>query len=376
MDERDDDNPYLLLTPGPLSTSRTVRRAMLRDWCTWDDDYNLGVVEVIRHKLVQLVTSPEADSLSFTSVLMQGSGTFGVEAVVGSVVPDTGKLLVLVNGAYGQRIAKIAQVLDISLVIEDFGELQAIDPQRLAAILDRDRTITHVAFVHGETTTGMLNPLESISRVVREQRRVMIVDAMSTLGGVPIDMERLGIDFLVSSPNKCIQGVPGFAVAIARRDKLEACAGQARSYSLDLYDQWLAMEQGHGKWRFTSPTHTVRAFAQALEELEDEGGVLARHQRYVQNQSLLVEGMQQLGFRCLLDRSDQSPIITAFFNPTDDRYTFIEFYQRLKQHGFVIYPGKVTQVNTFRIGTIGHVFPEDVRRLLQAVKESMYWISA
>lgn len=373
MSHSADDNPYLLLTPGPLSTSRTVREAMRRDWCTWDKEYNEGIVQVIRRELVTLATHAGDATQKYTSVLMQGSGTFCVESVIGSLLPEDGKLLVLANGAYGQRIAKIARVLRINVEVHDTGEQSPPDMERLHATLASDAAITHVAMVHGETTTGMLNPIERAADIVREHQRVFIVDAMSTFGGVPIDVDELGIDVIVSSANKCIQGVPGFGFIVARRQIVEESAGRARSLSLDLYDQWKTMEQGGGKWRFTSPTHTVRAFKQALDELAAEGGVHVRHQRYQENQRRLVEGMEGLGFRCLLPREYQSPIITAFYNPDHTAYTFDEFYQKLKHHGFVIYPGKVTDVNTFRIGSIGEVYPDDVSRLIVAIRDSMYW---
>lgn len=367
----DTDNPYLLLTPGPLSTSRTVKEVMLRDWCTWDAGYNLGVVTPIRETLVGLATSRNAD---FTSVLMQGSGTFSVESVIGSVIPRDGKLLVLANGAYGQRMATISRMLDIQTVVHDSGELAPPDLDLLNEELSRDSGITHVAVVHGETTTGMLNPIEEIGRVVkRTHGRTYIVDAMSTFGGIPLDIDDHGIDFIVSSANKCIQGVPGFGFVVARRETLESCEGFARSHSLDLFDQWRVMEEGKGKWRFTSPTHVVRAFAKALEELEEEGGIAARHRRYRDNHRVLVEGMEGNGFRCLLPQKWQSPIITSFFNPDHPDYSFGEFYSRLKKRGFVIYPGKVTDVDTFRIGTIGDVRPSDFHRLIEAVGESLYW---
>ena len=368
-----DENPYLLLTPGPLSTSRTVRRAMLRDWCTWDDEYNQGIVQVIRRKLLQLATAVEAAEERYSCVLMQGSGTFCVESVIGSAVPADGKLLVLANGAYGRRIARIASVLKIEHVVHDEGEVRPTNLQRLEEELQHDPEITHVALVHAETTTGMLNPLEEVARTVRSQGRTMIVDAMSTFGGVPIDMEAIGIDFIVSSANKCVQGVPGFGFVVATRRGLEATRGLARSLSLDLYDQWSTMESGGGKWRFTSPTHTVRALAQALTELDAEGGVPARFERYRKNQRMLVDGMEALGFRCLLPRSLHSPIITAFHEPSSEAYSFKKFYTRLKEQGFVIYPGKVTDVETFRIGSIGEVYPADVERLLDAVRTTIDW---
>lgn len=362
-------NPYLLLTPGPLSTSETVRQAMLRDWCTWDDDYNLGVVTPIRKKLAQLAStsSPEA----FTSVLLQGSGTFAVEAMLGTAGHADAKLLILANGAYGNRLAQIAKYLKINHLLHNSGELAAPDLSLLEATLDRDQSISHVVLVHNETTTGMLNPLPQVAEIVKHQRRSLLVDAMSSFGGVELDMETLGIDFLVTSANKCLQGVPGFGIVIARKEVLEKCTHQAHSLALDIYNQWLAMEQSNGKWRFTSPTHVVRAFKQALEELEIEGGIPARAKRYRENQSCLVAGMRQQGFECLLPDQLQSSIITAFKSPASPNFTFQSFYDSLKQQGFVIYPGKVTGVDSFRIGTIGHVFPDDITRLLAAVAHSL-----
>lgn len=362
------DNPYILLTPGPLSTSKSVKAVMLRDWCTWDTDYN-SIVTDLRAKLAAMA-SREA---GYTATLMQGSGTFCVEACIGTLLPEDGCLLVLANGAYGARIAKIARVLRIPVVEEDFGEVNPVDPARVAALLAVHPEVTHVAVVHCETTTGMLNPIKEIGAAVKAAGKIYIVDAMSSFGGIPIDMAEVGADALVSSANKCIQGVPGFGFVLARRAVLEECAGRARSLSLDLHDQWQAMEKGGGKWRFTSPTHVVRAFAQAMEELEAEGGVAARHARYKGNQAALVAGMAALGFTTLLPPAFQSPIITSFHDPEHPDYAFKPFYDRLKAKGFVIYPGKVTSADTFRIGNIGEVSPADIERLLSAVRESMYW---
>jgi len=361
-------NPYLLLTPGPLSTTWTVKRAMLQDWCTWDDDYN-QIVQTIRTTLVTLATAAEG----FTSVLMQGSGTFCVESVLTTAVPAAGKLLVLANGAYGRRIADIAGRIGIHHQVMDFGETAAPDPERVGTLLAKDADITHVALVHCETTTGMLNPVAPIGQAVKAHRRVFIVDAMSSFGGIPMDADAIGADFVISSANKCIQGVPGFGFVIARRGVLEDCRHRARSLSLDLYHQWRTMEEKGGKWRFTSPTHTVRAFAVALEELRAEGGVAKRFSRYRSNHHVLVEGMQVLGFAPLLPAALRSPIITAFHSPTHPDWDFKRFYHRLKEKGFVIYPGKVTAVDTFRIGTIGDVYPKDMARLIEAVREAVYW---
>ncbi|HJC93454.1 MAG TPA: 2-aminoethylphosphonate--pyruvate transaminase [Candidatus Phocaeicola excrementigallinarum] len=356
--------PYLLLTPGPLTTSETVKEVMMSDWCTWDEDYNVGIVEVIRKQLVELASSrPE----EYTAVLMQGSGTFCVEATLGSVVRPEDHLLVAANGAYGKRMGVIAEYYRLNCHVMRFEETQAVDPKSIGEYLDGHPEVTHVSVVHCETTTGVLNPLEEIAEVVKAHGKVLIVDAMSSFGGVPVDMAALGIDFLISSANKCIQGVPGFGFVIARRSLLEQCKGVARSLSLDLYDQWDTMEKGHGKWRFTSPTHVVRAFMQALKELQTEGGVAARHARYCENHRVLVEGMRGIGFKTLLPDNEQSPVITSFYYPNAG-FDFKTFYYALKSKGFVIYPGKISQADTFRIGNIGDVFPTDFLRLIEEVK--------
>ena len=365
----DPQNPYLLLTPGPLSTTASVKREMLRDWCTWDDDYNQGVVQEIRARLVSLATS-RAD---WTVALMQGSGTFCVESAVGSAIPSGGKLLVAVNGAYGRRIATIAETLNIPVATAEFGETEPVDPDRIADALRSDPGLTHLAVVHCETTTGMLNPVAEICAVAKAAGRAVIVDAMSSFGGIPMDAAEIGADFLVSSANKCVQGVPGFGFILASRAAMESCAGQARSHSLDLWGQWSEMEKGGGKWRFTSPTHTVRAFLQALRELEEEGGVVARHQRYCENHRTLVDGFRKLGFETLLPDEWQSPFITAFLSPESPDYDFRRFYDGLKGRGFVIYPGKVSNADTFRVGSIGDVHPDDMRRLASAAREAMNW---
>ncbi|WDP92694.1 MAG: 2-aminoethylphosphonate--pyruvate transaminase [Desulfobacter sp.] len=364
------EKPYLLLTPGPLTTTASVKSVMLRDWCTWDREYN-DIVENIRKKLVSLAT----DSPGYTAVPMQGSGTFSVEACIGTAVPKEGKLLVLANGAYGRRMAAIADRMGLAWAIQDAGDTAAPDLGALNRILEQDKQITHVAAVHCETTTGMLNPVRDIGRVVLKHGKSFIVDAMSSFGGIPMDMAEIGADYLVSSANKCIQGVPGFGFVIAREAALSRTRGNSRSLSLDLYDQWETMEKGKGKWRFTSPTHVVRAFAAALDELEQEGGVLRRWERYRTNQQILVTGMASLGFTPLLPGPYQSPIITAFYSPDHPEYEFYRFYNRLKEAGFVIYPGKVTELPTFRIGNIGDIFPKDIEGLVLAVESAMYWTS-
>ena len=356
---------YLLLTPGPLSTSETVREAMLQDWCTWDKDYNEGIVTPIRKGLLAIAG---VDEYKYTSVLLQGSGTYCVEATIGAAIGPNDKLLILANGAYGERMAEIARYYHIDHVLVSLHETELITGEVARKALDENPGITHLSMVHSETTTGLLNPIEEVGEVIRNRNITFIVDAMSSFGGVPIDMQKTGIDFLVSSANKCIQGVPGFGFVIARKDKLAATKGNARSLSLDMYAQWETMEKGGGKWRFTSPTHVVHAFWQAMQELNEEGGIAARYERYKKNHRTLVEGMRALGYKTLLPDASQGPIITSFYYPSAD-FSFVSFYEKLKAKGFVIYPGKISDADTFRIGNIGDVYPEDMEALLLAIRE-------
>lgn len=360
--------PYILLTPGPLTTSQTVKEAMLTDWCTWDEAYNLHIVEEIRKSLVSLATQHTGD---YTSILLQGSGTYCVEAVIGSVIKPGDKLLILSNGAYGDRMGNIAEYHGISYDMLAFDETEQVSVSYVDDYLSHNAEITHVAVVHCETTTGVGYLLEGIAHLVKMHGKKLIVDAMSSFGGVPLDVHELGIDFLISSANKCIQGVPGFGFIIARRSELLHCKGVSKSLSLNIYDQWEAMEKGHGKWRFTSPTHVVRAFKQAMDELAEEGGVEARHNRYCENHRVLVDGMRSLGFQTLLPDEIQSPVITSFLYPYAD-FNFKAFYTQLKERGFVIYPGKISQADTFRIGNIGDVHPEDFRQLIEIIRECKY----
>ncbi|MDR0749326.1 MAG: 2-aminoethylphosphonate--pyruvate transaminase [Tannerellaceae bacterium] len=355
--------PCILFTPGPLTTSETVKQTMLQDWCTWDDDYNLEIVQNVRSELVRLATDcPD----NYTSVLLQGSGTYSVEGALTCAVPDSGKLLILSNGAYGNRMAEIARYGKIRHDIISFPETSPVCPDTIDRFLSGHNEVTHVSFVHCETTTGILNPLDELCRVINRHGKTLIVDAISSFGGIPFNAGLLNIDFLIGSSNKCIQGVPGFGYVIARRDAMKTCRGNARSLSLDIYAQWETMEKSCGKWRFTSPTHVVRAFRQALKELHEEGGVAARHTRYEANHSVLTEGMTHLGYKPLLPAEHQSPIITSFLYP-DPPFCFKSFYNELKQKGFIIYPGKISQADTFRIGTIGDINVHDIKALINAI---------
>ena len=308
-----------------------------------------------------------SQAAGYEAVLMQGSGTFGIESVITSAVPRDGKLLVLANGAYGERIARIADVAGIECAVLRSPEDMPIDPAEADTALADDPAITHVAIVHCETTTGILNHIEHIGAVVRSHGRAYIVDAMSSFGAIPIDAGAIGIDFLVSSANKCIEGVPGFSFVIADRAALLHCEGKARTVSLDLHAQWRGLEND-GQFRFTPPTHAILAFEQALTELDAEGGVAGRAARYTANQRALLDGMQAMGFRPYLAWERQSYVITSFHYPRHQNFSFPAFYDRLAGTGFVIYPGKVSQAECFRIGTIGRIFEHDIRALLTTIR--------
>ena len=357
----------LLFTPGPLTTSARVKEAMLHDAGSWHFEFN-ALVAQIRERLLGLAGVSRAKG--YEVVLLQGSGTFGVEAVFQTCVPLTGKVAVLSNGAYGERMMQMLQHAHIPHVVLRTSEDTPANPQALEALLAKDASISHVAAVHCETTTGILNPIAELGRVTRQHARCYIVDAMSSFGALPIDFEDAGIDYLISSANKCIEGVPGFSFVICRRQALLACEGIARSLSLDLLGQFKSFEK-NGQFRYTPPTHSILAFARALDELEAEGGPPARCARYTRNQETLVTGMKALGFQPYLDPAVQSCIITSFLFPSDPEFTFDAFYRRLSDKGFIIYPGKISQADTFRIGSIGRIFETDIQSLLAAVQQTI-----
>lgn len=357
-------NP-LLFTPGPLTTSAAVKAAMQRDIGSRDADF-IELVAGIRSELLRIAGISREHG--YEAVLMQGSGTFGLESVISSVVPREGRFLVLANGVYGERIAMIAERLGILTRLARWPENESLHPAAVQRLIEEESAATHVATVHCETTTGILNPVDEIARIVKANGRVFIVDAMSSFGGVPLDLSQLEIDYLISSPNKCLEGVPGFSFVLARREALEATKSRARSVSLDLLAQWEGLEQ-NGQFRFTPPTHALLAFARALEELREEGGVSARAARYRANHQRLRMGMRKLGFVEYLPAERQSHVITAFQYPDNPNFRFEDFYRRLRLRGFVIYPGKSTQTDCFRIGTIGCINEEDVGNLLVAIGE-------
>jgi 2-aminoethylphosphonate-pyruvate transaminase len=355
----------ILLTPGPLTTSASVKEAMLRDWGSRDREF-IRLNQRIRERLLAIATA----EATHVCVPVQGSGTFAIEATIGTLVPRNGRLLVLVNGAYGQRMVRIATVMGRSITSLEWPEDTPVSPEATSQALAHDGSITHVAVVHCETTSGILNPLADVAAVCARHGRPLLIDAMSAFGAIALDAREIPFDAVIASSNKCLEGVPGLGFALIRRAALETAAGNAHSLSLDLYEQWRGLE-ANGQWRFTPPTHVLAALDQALDEHVAEGGVAGRGARYRENHQILIDGMSALGFEMLVPRPLQAPIIVTFLMPADPHFVFAEFYERLRQKGFVIYPGKLTIAESFRIGCIGRIGAVEMRAAVAAIGETM-----
>ncbi|KAG1666199.1 2-aminoethylphosphonate--pyruvate transaminase [Nymphon striatum] len=354
-----------LFTPGPLCVSQTVKEAMLTDYGSRDVQF-IDTVKYIRSKLVEIAG---VSSSSFSAVPLQGSGSYAVEAVLQTVTSrENGKILILANGAYGKRMDKMCEVSNLPRKTILFPENEKVDPKVVERELKADQSYTCVAIVHCETSSGVINPVESIGKLTKDllPNAAYFVDAMSSFGAIPLDIEESKVDYLVSSANKCLEGVPGFSYAIARISHLLTCEGFCRSYSLDLVDQYKNLEKT-SQFRFTPPTHTMLAFKQALVEYERDGGIAGRAGRYQANRKILRDGMKAIGFKELLDDSHEGYIITSFYFPKDKNFDFSVFYQKLSDLGQVIYPGKVLNADCFRIGNIGNIYPEDMHHLMKCV---------
>jgi len=355
----------VLLTPGPLTTSMTVKQAMLHDWGSRDAGF-IAINRRVRERVVVLAGGQG----THVCVPVQGSGTFAVEAAIGSIVPAHGKALLLVNGAYGQRMQRICEYYGRAFQTLEWPEDQAVDAAAVEQALAADPSLSHVLVVQCETTSGILNPVAEVAAVVARHGRSMMVDAMSAFGAIELDVSKTPIDVVMASSNKCLQGVPGMGLVIVRESVLADCAGNAPSLSLDLHDQWQVLEKT-AQWRFTPPVHCIVAFAQALQEHEEEGGTRGRGARYAANCKILVDGMRALGFRTLLDDALQAPIIVTFHMPDNPAFVFQTFYDALSKRGFVIYPGKLTVAESFRIGCIGDIGAVEINGALAAVREAL-----
>lgn len=357
--------PYLL-TPGPLTTAYSTKEAMLKDWGSWDADFR-AMTRSMREQLLAIAGDTKGE---FTCVPMQGSGSFSVEAMLGTFVPKDGKALVLANGAYGLRAAETMRYLGRAYTLIDKGDYMPPRGDEVAAALDADPSITHVVAIHCETSSGILNPVAEISEAVYARGRKLLIDSMSAFGALPLDVNQIRYEAMVSSANKCIEGVPGFGFVIARKTELEAAKDNSHSLALDLHAQWAYMEKT-GQWRYTPPTHVVAAFLEALRLHDQEGGVAGRGARYARNRDVMVEGMRDLGFETLLKDRWLSPIIVTFFSPADPNFVFSTFYDLMKAKGFIIYPGKLTVVDSFRVGCIGRMDEHVMRKVVVAAKEAL-----
>ncbi len=357
----------LLFTPGPLTTAKSVKEATLSDLGSRDSAF-ITLVQQIRQKLLELA---HVQSPAYETVIIQGSGTFGIESVISSAIPANGMLLNIVNGAYGRRISQMANIHSIPLIELVYHEDQLPNLNEIETIIEDNPQITHIAVIHGETTTGLLNPIAEIGKIAANYNKAFIVDAMSTFGAYDINLETLNIGYLISSSNKCIEGIPGFSFVLAKYTELEKCKGHSRSLSLDLYDQWAGLNS-NGQFRFTPPVQSLLAFNQALKELENEGSISGRARRYAQNNSLLVGGMKELGFELYLDKEVRSYIITSFLYPAHPDFSFEVFYSKLNEKGYVIYPGKLSKVDCFRIGNIGQLYPVDIQNLVDATEAVLH----
>jgi 2-aminoethylphosphonate-pyruvate transaminase len=355
----------ILLTPGPLTTTERTKRAMLRDWGSWDASF-IAVTAELRRQLLAIVHGEG----SHVVVPLQGSGTFAVEAAVATIVPRDGHVLVLDNGAYCKRLGRLASLMGRRTTILGHAEDAPVSPVELETALKGDPSITHVGFIHCETGTGVLNPLPAVSEICARHGKGLIVDAMSSFAALPIDARELRFDALVAASGKCLEGVPGMGFVFVRNEAMAAAAGRSHSLAMDLHDQHVYMEKT-GQWRFTPPTHVVAALAEAVRQYLEEGGQPARLARYTANCQALTSGMAALGFEPFLDPAVQAPIIVTFHAPADPRYEFKAFYDAVKARGFILYPGKLTQLETFRVGCIGAIGPAEMREAVAAVAGAM-----
>lgn len=353
----------LLLTPGPLTTSKTVKTAMVHDWGSRDATFIRMNAEVLEQ-----IAALAGGAGTHVTVPVQGSGTFAVEAMLTNFVPRGGKVLILVNGSYGKRAVKICQYAGRAHAVLETPEDVPPDVERVAAALAADTAISHVFAVQCETTSGILNPIAEIGAVVAQAGRRFLLDAMSAFGALPLDARQTRFDAMAASSNKCLEGVPGIGYVVCRTEALEETKGNATSLSLDLHDQWTVMTATK-QWRFTPPLQVIAALHRAIEEHAAEGGVAGRGARYASNCRILVEGMRALGFETLLPDRLQAPIIVTFHMPRDPRFDFQHFYDSLKALGYVIYPGKLTVAESFRIGCIGRLSADHMHGALEAVSQ-------
>ena len=360
------DRDKILLTPGPLTTTLRSKLALLKDWGSWDSDF-INITASLRLRLLDIVHGHDTHVV----VPLQGSGTFSVEAAVATVVPRDGHVLVLDNGAYCKRAAKLTEMMGRRASVMAFVEDEPVSAAALDARLKAVASITHVVLIHCETGTGVENPLAEVAATCERHGKGLIVDAMSSFAALPIDARTVRFDALVAASGKCLEGVPGMGFVVLRKAVLDGCAGHSQSLAMDLYDQETYMQRT-GQWRFTPPTHVVMALHEALSQFIEEGGQSARLARYADNCRTLVDGMAALGFEPFLKPEVQAPIIVTFHAPAHPAYDFKRFYDGAKARGFLLYPGKLTQLETFRVGCIGAIGRIEMKQAVAAVADTLH----
>ncbi len=354
-----------LLTPGPLTTSLSTKEAMLHDWGSRDQKF-IDLNQSIRESLIKLI---DGDN-NYQCVPMQGSGTFAVESMISSLTSKNANILILINGAYGHRMKKMCTYLNRNTIDYEVAEHETHDMDKLEEIIDTNKELTHVFAVYCETTSGILNPINAIANLTKKKNLSLFIDAMSAFGALPLSSKEIHFDAVAASSNKCLEGVPGVGFVLVKNEVIENAKDNCHSLSLDLYDQWTAMEKNK-QWRFTPPTHVLAAFSQALKEHQKEGGIKARYKRYKNNCKIICDGMKELGFEQLLSDELQAPIIITFKQPQDSNFNFKKFYNALSEKNFLIYPGKLTVAETFRVGCIGNLNEDDMKETIIAIKDTL-----
>jgi len=360
----------VLLNPGPATTSDSVKYAQVcADICPREEEFG-DVMKWVCHELTVVVAEPS----EYETVFFGGSGTAADEVMISSCVPETGHILIVDNGSYGQRLAKIASVYKINHTVYKSSTYEKID---LNALENEFKTgkYTHLGIVYHETTTGLLNPLDVICPLAKKYNMVTIVDAVSIYAGMPLDLSKLGIDFMASTSNKNIQGMAGVGFVICKKSELEKTKTiPMRNYYLNLYDQYAHFTKT-GQTRFTPPVQTLYALRQAILETKQET-VEKRWQRYTECWRILVDAVKKFNLKMLVKEEDQSHLITAIFDPETSKYSFDGLHDLARQHGFTIYPGKLGNINTFRIANIGDIKPYEMKRFTEVLKsylDSIGW---
>jgi 2-aminoethylphosphonate-pyruvate transaminase len=363
MSERRHD--LYLLTPGPLTVSMEVKQEMLADRSP-NAELHSGLTRKVLDYLLTLANGHG----THVAVPVQGSATYGIEAALHTLLPKDARLLVINNGFYGLRLREVAEGIGKDVVVLELPMIPPPDEATIAAALAADPKITHAIVCHVDTGTGVLNDLAPIAAACKARGVKLMVDAVAAFGGFPIDVKALDIEAVMISPNKCLESVPGVGLVIARKSTIVASAKRSPSVVLDLHAQWAFFEE-KGWWRTTPPTHVIGALAKAIERHEKEGGVLARQARYRRNWRRLVDTLRQRGFRTLLPDDYAAPIIATFHDPVDPNYAFPKFYAAMEKRGIVIFPGRLTAANTFRIGTMGDLDDRDMSFILSQIEEAL-----